>query len=92
MTGGLPHPSEELSIPATSLTVSEKVLKGSYVGSCVPLRDIPRFADLMTLGALPIERLMTHRFGLDEINTGFERLAAGEAIRQIVVFDEVAGT
>ena len=72
VTAGLPHPSEELSIPATSLTVSEKVLKGSYVGSCVPLRDIPRFADLMTAGALPIERLMTHRLELEEINEGFE--------------------
>ncbi len=88
VTAGLPHPSDELSIPATSLTVSEKVLKGSYVGSCVPLRDIPRFADLMTAGALPVERLLTHRLSLDEINAGFERLAAGEAIRQVVVFDE----
>lgn len=87
VTAGLPHPSDELSLPATSLTVSEKTLRGSYVGSCVPLRDIPRFAQLMEVGVMPVERLMSHRIKLDEINEGFERLAAGEAIRQVVVFD-----
>lgn len=87
VTAGLPHPSQELSIPATSLTVSEKTLKGSYVGSCVPKRDIPRFAALMMAGSMPIERLMTHVIALDDINEGFERLAAGEAIRQVIVFD-----
>jgi alcohol dehydrogenase len=87
VTAGLPHPSDELSIPATSLTVSEKTLRGSYVGSCVPLRDIPRFARLMQTGAMPIEKLMTHRIRLDGINEGFERLAAGDAIRQVIVFE-----
>ncbi|MBJ3762025.1 zinc-dependent alcohol dehydrogenase family protein [Maribius pontilimi] len=88
VTAGLPHPSDDLSIPATSLTVSEKTLRGSYVGSCVPVRDIPRFARLMQAGTMPIEQLMTHRLKLDDINLGFERLAAGDAIRQVVLFDD----
>jgi alcohol dehydrogenase len=41
----------------------------------------------MQAGAMPIEKLLTHRITLDEINEGFERLAAGEAIRQVVVFE-----
>jgi alcohol dehydrogenase len=87
VTAGLPNPKAEFSIPAVSLTVGEQTLKGSYVGSCVPVRDIPRFAAMMMDGRLPIERLMTHRLALEEINEGFERLAAGDAIRQVVVFD-----
>ncbi|CAM4004690.1 zinc-dependent alcohol dehydrogenase family protein [Palleronia rufa] len=87
VTAGLPHPDDELRIPAPSLTVSEKTLRGSYVGSCVPLRDVPRFARQMSSGAMPIDRLMTHRITLDDINEGFERLAAGNAVRQVVVFD-----
>ncbi len=65
--------------------MGEQTLNGSYVGSCVPVRDIPRFAAMMQAGKLPIEKLMTHRITLDEINEGFERLATGEAIRQVVV-------
>ncbi|MBC7145385.1 MAG: alcohol dehydrogenase catalytic domain-containing protein [Thioclava marina] len=87
VTAGLPHPEAKMSFPAVSLTAEERVLKGSYVGSCVPVRDIPRFAQMMQAGQLPIEKLMTHRLMLDEINEGFERLAAGDAIRQVVVFD-----
>lgn len=41
---------------------------------------------MMQSGKLPIEKLMTHRITLDEINEGFERLATGEAIRQVIVF------
>ncbi len=40
VTGGLPNPKAEFTIPAVSLTVGEQTLKGSYVGSCVPVRDI----------------------------------------------------
>lgn len=87
VTAGLPHPEAKLSFPAVSLTAEERVLKGSYVGSCVPIRDIPRFASLMMQGKLPIERLLTHRIKLSDLNEGFERLAAGNAIRQVVVFD-----
>lgn len=86
VTGGLPNPKAELNIPAVSLTVGEQTLKGSYVGSCVPVRDIPRFAAMMQSGRLPIEKLMTHTISLDDINEGFERLASGEAIRQVVLF------
>ena len=87
VTAGLPNPTEELRIPAVTLTAAEKTLRGSYVGSCVPLRDIPAFGEMMMGGKLPVGRLMTHRIGLEDLNEGFERLAAGEAIRQIVLFD-----
>ena len=87
VTAGLPNPAHELRIPAVTLTVNEVTLRGSYVGSCVPKRDIPAFAEMMMSGKLPVERLTTHRIRLDEINEGFERLAAGEAIRQVLVFD-----
>lgn len=86
VTAGLPNPEAELSLPAVSLTAGEKTLRGSYVGSCVPRRDIPRFARMMMQGQLPIERLMTHEITLDDLNEGFDRLADGQAIRQIVRF------
>jgi Zn-dependent alcohol dehydrogenase len=86
VTVGLPHPSQELSISAVSLVAEERTLKGSYLGSCVPARDIPHFIELYRAGRLPVERLLTHRLSLDELNEGFDRLASGEAVRQVVVF------
>ncbi|MEJ7751139.1 MAG: zinc-dependent alcohol dehydrogenase family protein [Thermoleophilaceae bacterium] len=86
VTVGLPHPSRLLEIPAVSLVVEERTLRGSYLGSCVPALDIPRYIDLYLAGRLPVERLLTHRIALEEINEGFDRLARGEAVRQAVVF------
>lgn len=84
ITAGLPHPSAMVSLPAVTLVAEERTLKGSYIGSGVPSRDIPRFLGLYRRGKLPVDRLLTHRLKLDEINEGFDRLADGSAVRQIV--------
>lgn len=86
VTVGLPDPAQQLSIPAVSLVAEERTLRGSYLGSGVPGRDIPRYVALYRAGKLPVDRLLTHRLSLDEINTGFDRLANGEAVRQVVTF------
>lgn len=85
-TVGLPDPSAQLQIPAVTVTAEERTIRGSYLGSCVPQRDIPRFVALYRAGRLPVDRLLSHRLAPDEINEGFERLAAGEGVRQVVVF------
>jgi alcohol dehydrogenase len=84
---GLPDPSRRLSLPMLSLVAEERTLKGCYMGSSVPLRDIPRLIALHRAGRLPVERLLTHRLRFDRINEGFDRLREGSAIRQVVVFD-----
>ena len=85
-TVGLPDPSQTLTIPAVGLVAEERTLRGSYLGSSVPSRDLPRFIALHREGRLPVERLLTHRLALDEVNEGFDRLASGEAVRQAIVF------
>lgn len=86
LTAGLPNPKDMLSIPAVSLVAEEKTIRGSYLGSGVPSRDIPMFLDLYKRGKLPVDKLLTHRLKLDDVNEGFERLAAGNAIRQVIEF------
>jgi alcohol dehydrogenase len=87
VTAALPHPNARLSISPVMLVGQEKSLKGSYLGSCVPSRDIPAYIELYKSGRLEVEKLITHTLKLSEINEGFERLAAGNAIRQVIVFD-----
>jgi Zn-dependent alcohol dehydrogenase len=87
VTVGLPHPSQMLEISAVGLVAEERTLRGSYLGSSVPPVDIPRYIDLYLSGMLPVDRLLTHRLALDEVNQGFDRLAAGEAVRQAIVFE-----
>jgi len=84
ITAGLPHPSARLPVPIVQLVAEERALKGSYIGTAVPARDVPRLIDLFRKGRLPVDRLVSGRLSLDEINEGFDRLARGQAIRQIV--------
>lgn len=84
VTVGLPNPAELLSIPAVSLVAEGKTLIGSYMGSSIPARDIPRYIALWRAGRLPVERLLTSVSPMSEINALLDKLADGEAVRQIV--------
>ncbi|NJM35430.1 MAG: alcohol dehydrogenase, partial [Rhodomicrobium sp.] len=86
VTAGLPNPNAVLPLPALSLIGEERTLKGSYMGSSVPARDIPRYISLFRRGKLPIDKLLTGTIALDEINEGFDKLREAKAIRQIVTF------
>jgi alcohol dehydrogenase len=84
ITVGLPNPSEKLEISALSLVADGKTLKGSYMGSSIPGRDIPRYVALWRAGRLPVERLLTSISPLSDINGLMDKLASGAAIRQVV--------
>jgi alcohol dehydrogenase len=86
VTAGLPPSTALWPLPAVSLVAEERTLKGSYIGTCVPARDIPHYIDLYMQGRLPVDKLLTGRLTLDEINHGFDLLHEGKAIRQVVVF------
>jgi alcohol dehydrogenase len=86
-TAGLPPAAARFGLPLVSLVAEERTVKGSYIGSCVPVRDLPRYISLYRGGRLPVNLLLSHRLRLEDINAGFDRLHTGEAVRQVVVFD-----
>ena len=84
VTVGLPAPDARASVALTSLVAEGRSIIGSYLGSAVPERDIPRFVDLWRAGRLPVERLVSSTISLDEVNAGMDALADGLAVRQII--------
>jgi Zn-dependent alcohol dehydrogenase len=86
VTAGLPPPTAALPLPVVNLVGEERTVKGSYIGTCVPTRDIPRYVELYRRGRLPVDRLMSGRLRLEEINAGFDRLHEGKAVRQVIGF------
>lgn len=81
---GLPHPDHQISLPAVSFAGEGRVLRGSYMGSSAPARDIPRLVRLWRAGRLPVEKLRSGDIGFDQLAAGFDRLATGDAVRQIL--------
>jgi S-(hydroxymethyl)glutathione dehydrogenase/alcohol dehydrogenase len=63
-----------------------KTISGSVQGDIKPQVDIPRYIDLYMNGRLPIDKLITRTYSLDEINEAFEALEKGQIIRSIIKF------
>lgn len=85
VTAGLANPAERLDLQQVSLVAEERTLKGSYIGSCVPSRDIPRYVALFRAGRLPVDRLLSGTGSLDDINAAFDGLADGTSVRHVVL-------
>ncbi len=83
---GLAHPQQMFSIPAVSLVAEERTLMGSYMGSAVPSRDIPRFIEMNKAGLLPVEHLFSKNVALEELNEAFDDLHHGKVVRQLLTF------
>jgi len=86
VSSGLSHPDHSFSVQHVNLVGEERTIRGSYLGSCVPARDIPNYIALYQQGQLPVDRLMSERISLDQVNEGFDRLASGHTVRQLIVF------
>ena len=87
VTVGLPHPDARASVSPLTLTAEARTVIGSYLGSAVPARDIPRYEQLWREGRLPVEALVTSEIALEQLNEALDTLADGKAIRQVVRFD-----
>ena len=84
VVAGLPALGSTFSVDQCDLVGQEKSIRGSYMGSCVPVRDIPRFIRLYLEGRLPVNRLIDGHIGFDQLNAGFDKLQDVRAIRQIL--------
>lgn len=86
VTVGLPAPDARASISPLVLTAEARTIIGSYLGSAVPERDIPRYVELWRAGRLPLESIVSSRITLDELPQAMDRLATGGELRQLIVF------
>jgi Zn-dependent alcohol dehydrogenase len=82
---GLAPQNARFEFSPSELVSGEKSIRGSYMGSCVPVRDIPRFIEHYRQGRLPVDRLLSETVGFEEMNAGFDRLSDGGTLRQILL-------
>lgn len=87
VTVGLPAPDALSQIHPLTLTAEARTVVGSYLGSAVPSRDIPKYEQMWRDGKLPVEELVSGIVRLDDINAAMDTLADGQAVRQVILFD-----
>ena len=83
---GLHAALEEVSISAGQLIFQNKSLLGSFAGSARPDIDLPNLQRLYLAGKLPLDKLITKRYPLDDIALAFEDMETGKVARGVLVF------
>ncbi|MCL4421874.1 MAG: NDMA-dependent alcohol dehydrogenase [Actinobacteria bacterium] len=85
---GVNNPAlKTISISGFDLTVMEKRIQGSLLGSCNPFDDVPRLLSLYKSGHLKLDELITQRYSLDQVGQAYEDLLAGKNIRGVVILE-----
>ena len=82
---GVPTPDLRLEMPLIDFFSRGGSLKSSWYGDCLPERDFPTLVDLYQQGRLPLERFVSERIKLDEVEDAFHTMHAGEVLRSVVV-------
>ncbi|WP_054247944.1 S-(hydroxymethyl)mycothiol dehydrogenase [Rhodococcus opacus] len=82
---GVPTPDMTLEMPLIDFFSRGGSLKSSWYGDCLPERDFPMLVDLYQQGRLPLEKFVTERIKIDEVEAAFHRMHAGEVLRSVVV-------
>ncbi|GAA3830290.1 S-(hydroxymethyl)mycothiol dehydrogenase [Brevibacterium ammoniilyticum] len=83
---GVPTPEMELSVPLLDVFGRGGKLKSSWYGDCLPERDFPMLVDLYEQGRLPLEKFVTERIGIGDVEEAFAKMGRGEVLRSVVVF------
>lgn len=83
---GLSASGSATNIPGARLVREEKTVMGSYYGTCDAHRDFPLYAEHYRTGNLPLDRLVSHRYSLDQINEAYADMLSGKSVRGVVVF------
>jgi S-(hydroxymethyl)glutathione dehydrogenase / alcohol dehydrogenase len=83
---GLSPNGSATNIPGSRLVREEKAVVGSYYGTCDAQRDFPLYAEMYMGGSLPLDRLVSHRYGLDQINEAYEDMLSGKSVRGVIRF------
>lgn len=83
---GVPTPEMELTVPLLDVFGRGGKLKSSWYGDCLPERDFPMLTQLYKEGRLPLEKFVTERITVDQVEEAFDKMGRGEVLRSVVEF------
>jgi S-(hydroxymethyl)glutathione dehydrogenase/alcohol dehydrogenase len=79
--------TEMVPINAADLTLQEKNITGSYMGSNAFRFDMPKYIEFYLDGRLYLDEMISSRIKIEEVNDALDLMRKGEAARQVIMFD-----
>jgi S-(hydroxymethyl)glutathione dehydrogenase/alcohol dehydrogenase len=84
---GMVPVGQNIEVPGHAM-LQEKKLQGSAMGSNRFRFDMPRFIEFYLSGKLHLDKLISARIPLDQVNAGLDNLKGGMVARQVIMFDD----
>jgi S-(hydroxymethyl)mycothiol dehydrogenase len=66
-------------------------IRFSWYGDCLPTRDFPTLADWYAQGRLDLDRVVSRKVGLEDVEEAFAAMERGETLRSVIMFDGSEG-
>ena len=85
VAAGMPGPKVDITLSHLSIAAEERIIKGSYMGSCIAHRDIPKYLDMFQTGKLPVDRLLSRKITFEDLNAAMDRLDDAKTVREVLI-------
>lgn len=82
---GVPSPEMKLEADFLPFFSHGGSLSSSWYGDCLPSRDFPMLVNLALQGRFPLDKFVTERISLDEVEQSFEKMHHGKVLRSVVI-------
>ncbi|MEE2806370.1 MAG: S-(hydroxymethyl)mycothiol dehydrogenase [Actinomycetota bacterium] len=82
---GVPNPEMRIDLPLIDVFGRGGALKSSWYGDCLPTRDFPMLIDLYLQGRLQLDRFVSEKITIDEVENAFHKMERGEVLRSVVI-------
>jgi len=84
---GVPNPEMKIELPFIEIFGRGGSLKSSWYGDCLPDRDFPMLINLYLQGRLNLDKFVSERISLDEVEAAFHKMEDGSVLRSVVEID-----
>ncbi|MEX3564212.1 S-(hydroxymethyl)mycothiol dehydrogenase [Corynebacterium phoceense] len=81
---GVPNLTDHIDIPAIDVYGRGGSIRPAWYGDCLPERDFPAYTALFQAGKFPLDKFVSERIGLDDVEEGFATMKAGKVLRSVV--------
>ena len=82
---GVPNPDMRIDLPMIEVFGRGGSLKSSWYGDCLPTRDFPMLIDLHLQGRLKLDRFVSEKIGIEDVEAAFHKMEQGEVLRSVVM-------
>ncbi|WP_080793167.1 S-(hydroxymethyl)mycothiol dehydrogenase [Corynebacterium pacaense] len=81
---GVPNLTSHIDVPAIDFYGRGGSLRPAWYGDCLPERDFPTYVDLHLQGRFPLDKFVSERIGIDDVEQAFSTMKSGDVLRSVV--------